>query len=104
VSAAPNTKVILRCDEPETAKWCSALLGSHEIQRTEMTMVAGVSNFREGINLQSRRTSESIVTPAEIQRLKPLHGYLAMAGADRCPLKIASQYLQKNQPAFIPRT
>jgi hypothetical protein len=103
MTSAPTTKVILRCDEAETAKWASDLLGSREIERTEMTMLAGLSNMREGVNLNARRTTEHIVTPAEIQLLKPFHGYLCVAGNDRTTITIPERHLQKNFPAFIPR-
>jgi len=104
LTSAPTTKVILRCDEAETAKWGSELLGSRESERTEMTMLAGLSNMREGVNLQARRSSEHIVTPAEIQLLKPFHGYLCVAGNDRTTIRIPERHLQRNFPAFVPRS
>ncbi len=104
MSSAPTSKVILRCDEAETAKWASDLLGSREIERTEMTMLAGLSNMREGVNLQTRRSTEHIVTPAEVQLLRPFHGYLCVAGNDRTTIRIPEQHLQRLQPGFIPRT
>jgi len=103
MSSAPTSKIILRCDEAETAKWASDLLGSREIERTEMTMLAGLSNMREGVNLQARRSTEHIVTPAEIQLLKPLFGYLCVAGNDRTTIRIPERHLEKHHPAFIPR-
>jgi type IV secretory pathway TraG/TraD family ATPase VirD4 len=103
MTSAPTTKIILRCDEAETAKWASDLLGSREIERTEMTMLAGLSNMREGVNLSARRTTEHIVTPAEIQFLKPFHGYLAVAGENRTTITIPARHLEKKFPAFIPR-
>jgi type IV secretory pathway TraG/TraD family ATPase VirD4 len=104
LTSSPTTKVLLRADEGETAKWASDLLGSREIERTEMTMLSGLSNMREGVNLQARRLNEHIVTPAEIQMLKPFHGYLAIAGENRTTLRIPQRHLQKLYPAFIPRT
>jgi type IV secretory pathway TraG/TraD family ATPase VirD4 len=104
LTSSPTTKVVLRCDEAETARWCSDLLGSREIERTEMTMLAGLSNLREGVNLQARRSEERIVTPAEIQLLKPFHGYLCVAGSDRTTVRIPERHLEKNFPAFVPRT
>ena len=103
MSSAPTTKVILRCDEAETATWASDLLGKREIERTEMTMLAGLSNIREGVNLQSRRSTEHIVTAAEIQLLKPFHGYLCVAGNDRTTITIPERHLERHHLAFIPR-
>jgi type IV secretory pathway TraG/TraD family ATPase VirD4 len=103
LTSSPTTKVILRCDEAQTAKWCSDLLGGREIERTQMTQMAGLSNYREGVNLSNQRVNEQLVTPAEIQLLKPLSGYLCVAGENRTRLKIEPRYLQKHHPAFIPR-
>jgi type IV secretory pathway TraG/TraD family ATPase VirD4 len=101
--SAPSTKVVLRCDEAETAKWASELLGSHEIERLQMTQLAGLSTYREGVNLQPHRTIEHIVMPAEIQLLKPLHGYLCVAGTDRTILDISPRHLVSHHPDFTPR-
>jgi energy-coupling factor transporter ATP-binding protein EcfA2 len=104
LTSSPTTKVILRCDEAETARWASDLLGSHEIERVSMTQLAGLSTSREGVNLQPHRSTEHIVTPAEIQLLKSLHGYLCVAGNDRTTIKIPERHLEKRHPAFVPRT
>jgi hypothetical protein len=95
--------VILRCDEAETAKWASELLGAREIERMQMTQLAGLSAYREGINLQPHRTTEHIVTPAEVQLLKSLCGYLCVAGNDRTTIRIPERHLEKRHPAFVPR-
>jgi type IV secretory pathway TraG/TraD family ATPase VirD4 len=104
LTSSPTTKVILRCDEAETARWASDLLGSHEIERVSMTQLAGSSSYREGVNLQPHRSTEHIVTPAEIQLLKSLHGYLCVAGNDRTTIQIPERHLEKRHPAFVPRT
>jgi type IV secretory pathway TraG/TraD family ATPase VirD4 len=104
LTSSPTTKVILRCDEAETAKWASALLGSREVERINMTQLAGLSTMREGVNLQPQRAHEPIVTAAEVQMLKPFHGYLCVAGSDRTTITIAERYLTENQPAFVPRS
>jgi type IV secretory pathway TraG/TraD family ATPase VirD4 len=104
ITSAPSTKAILRCDNEETAKWGSGLLGHHETERLQVTQLAGLSNYREGLNLSQHRSIEPLILPAEIQRLKPFHGYLAVAGADRCPLVIPPKFLQKRHPAFVARS
>jgi type IV secretory pathway TraG/TraD family ATPase VirD4 len=103
LTSSPTTKIILRCDEAETAKWASALLGSREVERINMTQLAGLSSMREGVNLQPQRANEPIVTAAEVQMLKPLRGYLCVAGSDRTTITIAERHLTANQPAFVSR-
>jgi type IV secretory pathway TraG/TraD family ATPase VirD4 len=104
LTSSPTTKVILRCDEAETAKWASELLGSREIERINMTQLAGLSAMREGVNLQPQRTTEHIVTPAEIQLLKPFQGFLCIAGFDRTTITIPERHLERHHSAFLPRT
>jgi hypothetical protein len=104
LTSSPNTKVLMRCDEAETAKWASELLGSHEIVRLNMTSMAGLSTYREGVNLSPHRSTEHIVTAAEIQLLRPLQAYLCVAGFDRTTIQISERHLERKQPAFLPRT
>jgi type IV secretory pathway TraG/TraD family ATPase VirD4 len=104
ITSAPSTKIIMRCDEPTTAKWASDLLGSHEIDRLQMTQLAGLSKMREGVNLSEHRSVETLILPAEIQRLAPFEGFLAVAGHDRCKIKIPRLFLERNAASFIPRT
>jgi hypothetical protein len=103
LTSSPTTKVVLRCDEAETAKWASNLLGSREVEYINMTQLAGLSGTREGVNLQAQRTNEHIVTPAEIQLLQPFHGYLCVAGFDRTTIQIPERHLERKQRAFLPR-
>src|SRR6266446_6338929 len=74
-----------------------------EIERINMTALTGLSTYREGMNLQSHRTNEHIVAPAEIQLLKPFQGYLCVAGHDRTTLTIPPLYLKQTHPGFISR-
>jgi type IV secretory pathway TraG/TraD family ATPase VirD4 len=101
--SAPSTKIVLRVDEPVMAEWVSDLLGKREIERTEMTMLAGLSSFREGVNLQGLRSAEHIVMASEIQLLPEYHGYLCMAGHDRTTITIPKRHMISRHPDFIPR-
>jgi len=103
MTSSPSTKVILRVDETETAKWASELIGSHEIERLTMTQLAGLSTYREGINLSPHRTIEPLVLPDEIKLLQPFTGYLCLAGQHRTTVRIPELHLTRRQPAFIPR-
>jgi type IV secretory pathway TraG/TraD family ATPase VirD4 len=104
LTSSPTTKVILRCDEAETAKWARELLGSREIERLQMTQLAGLNTYREGVNLHPHRTTEHIVTAAEVQLLKSLCGYLCVAGNDRTTITIPERHLQRHHSAFVPRS
>ena len=103
LSSAPSTKVILRTDEPETAKWASELIGSHEVERLQVTQLAGLSTYREGVNLSPHRTVEPLVLADEIKLLQPLNGYLCIAGNNRTTIHIPKDYLTEKHEPFIPR-
>ncbi|MBV8053926.1 MAG: type IV secretion system DNA-binding domain-containing protein [Deltaproteobacteria bacterium] len=103
LTSSPSTKIILRVDETETAKWASELIGSHEIERLTMTQLAGLSTYREGVNLQPHRSIEPLVLPDEIKLLHPFTGYLCLAGHHRTTVRIPELYLTRRQPVFIPR-
>lgn len=103
LTSAPTTKVILRCDEAETAQWASEQLGKHEVVRVEMTALAGLSSYREGLNLQPHRSVEPIVMAAEVQSLREYEGYLCVAGADRAKIAIPPRHLERRQSPFLPR-
>jgi len=93
----------LRVDHFETAQWASDLIGSHEVERLQMTQLAGLSSYREGVNLSPHRSIEHLVLPAEIQMLEPFNGFLCVAGKDRTTVRIPEMHLTKRHPAFIPR-
>lgn len=101
--SSPSTKVILRVDETEMAEWASAQLGSREVQRLQMAQLAGVSTYREGINLQPQRVIERIVLADEIKRLPRLSGYICIAGNDRTRITITERHMVAREPALIPR-
>lgn len=103
LTSSPTSKIILRVDETETAKWASDLIGAREVERLRMTQLAGLSSYREGVNLQAERKIEHLVLPAEIQMLEPLRGYLCVAGHDRTRIRIPERHLNNHHPAFIPR-
>jgi energy-coupling factor transporter ATP-binding protein EcfA2 len=103
LTSAPTTKVILRCDEAETAEWASEQLGKHEVVRVEMTALAGLSSYREGFNLQPHRNVEPIVMAAEVQSLREYEGYICVAGADRAKIAIPPRHLERRQPGFLSR-
>jgi type IV secretory pathway TraG/TraD family ATPase VirD4 len=104
LTSAPTTKIILRCDEPQTANWASSVIGSREVERLTLTQLAGLSTYREGANLSPHRGIEPLVLADEIKMLQPFTGYLCIAGAaGRTTIKIPELHLVRHHPAFIAR-
>jgi hypothetical protein len=99
LSSAAATKIILRNDEPETAKWASDLIGSEEVLRTDTS----TGELGTGPRYNEHTTTRHIVSPAEIQKLKKLRGYLAVASHDRTALKVPRCWLEQKHPAYIAR-
>jgi hypothetical protein len=65
--------------------------------------MAGLSEYREGFSMAPHRSTEHIVSPGEIQLLKPLEGFLCVAGHDRTAIRIPARHLDPKQSAFVPR-
>jgi hypothetical protein len=86
------------------AEWASQQLGSREVERLQMTQLAGLSSYREGVNLQPQRSIERIVLADEIKLLPRLQGYVCIAGHDRTRITIPERHLQAREPALIART
>jgi hypothetical protein len=74
----PATKIFLRTDEPNSAKWISQTIGEVEIERLRESRTEGhfPNNRRESRSHQLDRTPEPLVMKEEIQGLPDLHGYL----------------------------
>jgi type IV secretory pathway TraG/TraD family ATPase VirD4 len=103
LTSAAGTKIVLRVDETESCKWASSLIGEHEIERVTITSLAGLSTYREGLNLSPQRLVTPLVMPDEIKLLRPFNGYICIAGHNRAPIRIPKLYLTRRHPAFIPR-
>lgn len=80
--ASPATKLILRTGEPETAEWCSSLIGEREVNRDQLS-ATGRGDARASFSLHQQRAIEPAVMASEIQLLEPLSGYLCITGHNR---------------------
>jgi hypothetical protein len=73
----PATKIFLRTDEANSAKWISQTIGEVEIERLRESRMEGhFPKHRHSRNYQLERTTEPLVMASEIQGLPDLHGYL----------------------------
>jgi len=68
-----------------------------------MTQLAGLSTYREGVNLQPHRSVDPLVLPDQIKLLRPFTGYLCLAGHHRTTVRIPELHLTRRRQAFIPR-
>jgi type IV secretory pathway TraG/TraD family ATPase VirD4 len=102
LTSCPTTQIFLRTPEPETAKWASDSIGSHEVERIGISQLTGLSNYREGLTLNPHRAVEPLVLPGELQALEPFEGYICCGGA-RTTISIPKLRLIKRNADFIPR-
>ncbi|AEC20328.1 type IV secretion system protein VirD4 [Pusillimonas sp. T7-7] len=64
--------------DPQTAKDMSESLGKHEVERPKYSISRSVDHRNTSDNMD--RTTEDVVTAAQIQSLPALGGYVALAG------------------------
>src|SRR5690606_29637313 len=64
--------------DPQTAKDMSESLGKHEVERPKYSISRSVDHRNTSDNMD--RVTEDVVTAAQIQALRTLGGYLALAG------------------------
>ncbi len=102
LTSCPTTQIFLRTPEPETARWASDSIGSHEVERIGISQLTGLSNYREGLTLNPHRAVEPLVLPGELQALEPFEGYISCGGA-RTTISIPRMHLVERNPDFIPR-
>ena len=100
----PATKIFLRTDEANSAKWISQTIGEMEIERLRESRVEGhfPSRHRNSRNYQLDRTTEPLVMASEIQGLPDLHGYLK-SGNFVVRLRFPYIELPQKRPGFVAR-
>lgn len=104
ILSQPATKIFLRTDEANSAKWISQTLGEVEIERLRESRMEGhfPTTRRDSRNYQLERTTEPLVMASEIQGLSDLHAYLK-SGNLVVPLSFPYIELPKRHEALIAR-
>lgn len=73
--AASVLKIVFRCNEPNSARWVSELIGEDEREKPKLGVTAGVSDHRDSINYSSHTERRAVVSREEIMALPKLHGF-----------------------------
>ena len=74
--SAPHVKILFRCNEPESARWVSDMIGEEENERPRIGTTAAVQpNGRDSINYATFTERRLVVSREQIMGLKNLHGY-----------------------------
>ncbi len=72
----PATKIFLRTSEPRAAKWISDSIGDVTVERMREGVTAAVNDWRDSANYSMNRSTEPLISPAQITGLPSLSGYI----------------------------
>ena len=72
----PATKIFLRTSEPRAAKWISDSIGDVTVERMREGVTASVNDSRDSANYSMNRSTEPLISPAQITGLPSLAGYI----------------------------
>ena len=101
--ASSHTKILFRCNEPESARWVSEMIGEEEKERPRVGTTATVqANGRDSINYSIITERRPVVSKEQIMALPNLHGYWKYGDAV-VPFRIEPEERPKVAHAFIPR-
>lgn len=75
------TKLILRCQDPETAKFMSDQLGRAQVRRVDESISFGANSQRDGVNLNAREEIEPVALPEDLMNQPKMHGFIKVSSA-----------------------
>ncbi len=102
--ASSHTKILFRCNEPESARWVSEMIGEEEKERPRIGTTATVqANGRDSINYSTFTERRLVVSKEQIMALPNLHGYWKYADSV-VPFRIEPVDRPQIAPSFIPRS
>lgn len=101
--ASSHTKMLYRCNEPESARWVSEMVGEEEKERPRVSTTATVqANGRDSINYSTLTERRVVVSKEQIMALPNLHGYWKYADSV-VPFRIEPIDRPQVAPSFVPR-
>src|SRR6266571_2487317 len=101
--ASSHTKILFRCNEPESARWVSEMIGEEEKERPRIGTTATVqANGRDSINYSTFTERRSVVSKEQIMALRNLHGYWKYSDAV-VPFRIQPVEREQIAHAFVRR-
>jgi type IV secretory pathway TraG/TraD family ATPase VirD4 len=97
-----GSQLVFGCTEPETAKFCSSLLGEEEVLEATRSYTLGVDKFKDGVNISQSRRQKDLLLPSEFRALEDLNAFLKVNNYP--PLKTRFDYTlyEHRQPSFQP--
>ncbi|HKX29945.1 MAG TPA: type IV secretion system DNA-binding domain-containing protein [Blastocatellia bacterium] len=101
--SCPRYTILLRCKEPDSARWLSQLIGEEELEKPRTGVTASASDWgRDSINYASQTERRAVVSREEIAGLPDLAGYWKY-GNEVVPFKFVFWAWKRIAEGFIPR-
>lgn len=105
LSSLAKTKLILGNPDPDTARWCSEVIGNGEVQDMNMGYSFGYNNARDSVSLSPEQREVRIVMPEMIGDLDPLQGYICLPGSlPPAPVHLAIKPRPRVAAGFVARS
>jgi type IV secretory pathway TraG/TraD family ATPase VirD4 len=97
-----GSQLVFGCTEPETAQFCSKLLGEEEVLEATRSYTLGVDKLKDGVNISQARKKKDLILPSEFRALEDLNAFLKVNNYP--PLKTRFDYISyaHRQPSFDP--
>lgn len=101
--AASVLKIVFRCNEPDSARWVSELIGDDEREKPRTGVTASVSDQgRDSINYSTHNERRPVVSREEIMALPKLHGFWKYQDMV-APFRFEAREWPARAERFIPR-
>ena len=74
--SSSHTKILFRCNEPQSARWVSEMIGEQELERPRVSTTASVQTYgRDSLNYAPDLERSFVISKDQIMALPNLHGY-----------------------------
>lgn len=101
--AAPHLKILMRCNEPEGAKWIADMIGEVETEKLKIGTTAAVQDQgRDSINYSTMTERRSVISKEQIMALPNLEGFWK-CGEHVVGFRLPYQLLPQVAHGFLPR-
>jgi type IV secretory pathway TraG/TraD family ATPase VirD4 len=104
IASQPQTWLVLRSVEPETARFLESALGQTEYLEPETSYSMGAHAQRDGVSLQERIATRPVALASEISSLPDLSGFLKLPGGHEV-FRVSFPFRQRPiaAPGFVER-
>ncbi len=104
LSALARTKLIFGVADPDSATWCSSLIGNEEVRDVDEGFTYGYNNARDAVSLTGRKHVQPLRLPDQLMNMKRLTAYLKFPdGFPAAPVKLTPVARARRADPFIRR-